>query len=952
MVIGIITVAPLLAIRAQNIPPPVPVLRPGGELRLRMPVERTSAGGQSDSFTVHCPAGDFLHVVAEQKGVDIVLSILDPSGKLSMRADSPNGTEGPEFASAICTAPGTYRVNVSALDPKATAGSYSVQLEALRRLRLGDRDEVTAETQFFKAVALNGANPESPQTATELLRCANLLRSWTGSDTERSLLLTYLGDMQMDRMQAAAALQAYAEALSLTRRVGDPGRSAVLLTIMGAASGNLGRLTEAIDSFRQAIAAAHQAADAAREAEAWRMMGIYYHRFDDDGRALEAFMQALPIARKTGQKNNIGIILEDLAYLEFKANRLDSAQQHLEEDLQLARSVANTDAQADAIWQLGLVAEARGNPQLALMDELAARKLQGESSHTSLGMIDASLMDHFAVSHPEQAIFFGQEAVYQFQLVRKHNAASDAAKVLDAFLVRQASPYYRTLADLLVQQGRLADAELVLDLLKSAELKEAVRGASDLPSTRTVPLPVSGVDHATEANVDAASATAAGLADASFEFDRLSALPSRSDAETAKMKALSAQIAAGNAAIESFFNKTLYAELGNNAQSNARVNTADEETSSMGNLLANLGPGTLALYTLIGDQHSYVIVTTANTRTRYEIDANAAELGKLVLAVRQQLHSADGEPSADLEKLNHLIMDPIAADVASAARQSPDGIPTLLWSLDGVLRYIPLGALLDSKLPPDRRYLVQRARNVVITPESRDHLLDRPAAGLHAAALGVSQSYNHMPALRGVTDELTAVVRDPAMPASHGPMDGTLLEDDAFTLASFEDALRLRPSVVHIASHFVFRGDVGESFLLLSDGKSDHQGYELTASQLLTDPLLSVRGARLVTLSACSTAEAGTLSNGRDMDSLGMILQKRGAAAVLATLWSVNDTSTSLLMSDFYRRWATTPGIQKVEALRQAQLAMLGGKLQPAGATYDLSHPYYWAPFVLIGNFR
>jgi CHAT domain-containing protein len=100
------------------------------------------------------------------------------------------------------------------------------------------------------------------------------------------------------------------------------------------------------------------------------------------------------------------------------------------------------------------------------------------------------------------------------------------------------------------------------------------------------------------------------------------------------------------------------------------------------------------------------------------------------------------------------------------------------------------------------------------------------------------------------------------------------------------------------------------------------------------------------------------------MDSLGMVMQQRGAAAVLATLWDVNDASTAQLMADFYRRWATTPGIEKVEALRQAQLAMLhntaslhsvtgrGTTVVSSTLAATFAHPYYWAPFVLIGNFR
>ena len=106
------------------------------------------------------------------------------------------------------------------------------------------------------------------------------------------------------------------------------------------------------------------------------------------------------------------------------------------------------------------------------------------------------------------------------------------------------------------------------------------------------------------------------------------------------------------------------------------------------------------------------------------------------------------------------------------------------------------------------------------------------------------------------------------------------------------------------------------------------------------------------------------------MDSLGMIAQQKDAEAVLATLWDVNDASTSRLMSDFYARWVKHPADGKAEALRQAQLALLRGPavgspnagkergvstMQESTSTAHeagYSHPYYWAPFVLIGNFQ
>jgi CHAT domain-containing protein len=125
----------------------------------------------------------------------------------------------------------------------------------------------------------------------------------------------------------------------------------------------------------------------------------------------------------------------------------------------------------------------------------------------------------------------------------------------------------------------------------------------------------------------------------------------------------------------------------------------------------------------------------------------------------------------------------------------------------------------------------------------------------------------------------------------------------------------------------------------------------------------------LLALSACSTAKGDAAKDGLEMDSLGMIAQQKDAEAVLATLWDVSDASTSRLMSDFYARWINDPIAGKAEALRQAQLDLLRGPVAASGARSErgfetvlepgraaehmgYAHPFYWAPFVLIGNFQ
>ena len=116
---------------------------------------------------------------------------------------------------------------------------------------------------------------------------------------------------------------------------------------------------------------------------------------------------------------------------------------------------------------------------------------------------------------------------------------------------------------------------------------------------------------------------------------------------------------------------------------------------------------------------------------------------------------------------------------------------------------------------------------------------------------------------------------------------------------------------------------------------------------------------------------SGNAGNGREVDGLGTTAQLKGAKAVISSLWEVNDASTGALMADFYKRWADGAGkIAKVEALRQAQwtccmavsrpnpaptagvFAAVDDEPSESASRAGYAHPYYWAPFVLMGNWR
>ena len=283
-----------------------------------------------------------------------------------------------------------------------------------------------------------------------------------------------------------------------------------------------------------------------------------------------------------------------------------------------------------------------------------------------------------------------------------------------------------------------------------------------------------------------------------------------------------------------------------------------------------------------------------------------------------------------------------------------------------MLRYVPMAALYDGK-----QYLVENYSTVTITPVSIPHLADRPdLSNLSASAMGISRKYeDSLPPLPAVVGELDDVVQDAQVQGANGVLPGTILLNGQFTEKAMEKQLGGQHSVVHIASHFVFKpGDDSQSYLLLAGKDMDAAGYHLTVADFRDNQKLVLDDTDLLTLSACETGMSRNASNGREVDGLGTTAQLKGAKAVISSLWEVDDSSTGELMGDFYKRWAEGAGkVEKVEALRQAQLDLLLGKMRPqtgvsargfgtARAEHDVAagyaHPYYWAPFVLMGNWR
>ncbi|MDX6574356.1 MAG: hypothetical protein QOE96_309 [Blastocatellia bacterium] len=164
-------------------------------LQIGTPIERTLAAGQSHSYNITLEADQFLELVVDQRGIDVVVRAFSPTGRRLREVDTPNGTDGPEDVTVIAQTAGVYRIEVSPLDPSPPPGRYEIKIVELRKateqeLQAGKNQEVVKAKGLALLIEATQNFPQlrRPQTrATFQIQAAQLL--WDSDDKRASKLM-------------------------------------------------------------------------------------------------------------------------------------------------------------------------------------------------------------------------------------------------------------------------------------------------------------------------------------------------------------------------------------------------------------------------------------------------------------------------------------------------------------------------------------------------------------------------------------------------------------------------------------------------------------------------------------------------------------------------------------------------------------------------------------------
>ncbi len=873
-------------------------------------------------------------------------------------------------------------------DEKAIA--YYQQALAIRR-EIGD--------QAGEGTTLNGLGTVYQSTgkykeAITYFQQALAISKEVGDRSGEGTTLNGLGTVYQSTGKYEEAITYFQQALAISKEVGNRSGEGTTLSNLGGVYQSTGKYEDAITYFQQALAISKEVGDRSGEGTTLNGLGLVYQSTGKYEDAIAYLQQSLAIHREVGNRLMKGTTLNNLGVVYQSIGKYEKAITYYQESLAIRQEVGNRSGEGSTLNNLGEVYRGLGKYQeaityfqkaLAISQEVGNRSGEGTTLNNLGGVSnnlerykkatvyfqqaltikqevgdrsgEGTILNNLGYvlekqNQPQLAIIFLKQSVNIYETIRADikglptdQQESYTATVADT---------YRKLGDLLLQQNRILEAQQVLDLLKVQELEDYlqnVRGEGDEKVVNLAPEIKIITEYAQLQ--DKAIANGKALSQLQEELKGIP-LAQRSEAQLQRLKTLTNQREELVTLLTSFTKREdVQAWVQQLSLISQGRNVPLDQLKSISDDLQDIDQNAVLLYPLILEDRLELLLTTPNSPPiRRTVTVTREELNRTIVAYRQALKRRSPDVRKHGQKLYNWLIKPLENDLTTAEAE------TIIYAPDGQLRYIPLAALHDGE-----QWLVERFRVNNITARNLTDWNDEPSQELNILA-GAFVNGNHSVQVGDRTFPFSGLKfagREVEILASTIPNTDKLV-DEAFNKDTFEDNMDTY-TVLHFATHAALvPGKPEESFILFGSGE--------TVSLKEVDEKWSINNVDLVVLSACQTGLGGELGeDGREILGFGYLMQDAGAKAAIASLWSVDDGGTQTLMNAFYAALATQK-YSKAEALRQAQIALINGEYNSLGndsrsiieirARFEegleaptqnrLAHPYYWGPFILIGN--
>ena len=804
-----------------------------------------------------------------------------------------------------------------------------------------------------------------------------------GDRIGEAFTLTGIGSVYNNLGQPQKALEYFNRSLSISQKMGDRIGEAFTLTGIGSVHNNLGQFQKALEYFNRSLPISQKGGDQAGEATMLNNIGLVYNSIGQPQRALEYFNRSLPIWQALGNRagealtlNNIGEVYRAIGQpqkgLDYHNRALPNIQalgdrrseartlnniglaysdigqsqkalEYLSQALPIWQAIGDQTGEAGTLNNIGGVYSTIGQPQKALayfnqtlpIIQTVGNRAREATTLNNIGQIYSDIgqfqkaLAYFNQTLPiTQAVgdkageattlrnmgFVYQDTNRPIEAITNWEQSIKLTLQIRSGLVRENRPQFQQ-----VQRGTaVALASLLI-----------ARGATDrayewVNRTATADL----ADYARLLNAKVANPEAQAAIDQwnqqnqQLQFLRQRLQEKFSEDLARQIRTLEAQVIQQGETLARRFPEA--------------ANLFETTPTDLAQLKASIPDGTTVIHPVLltGIQNVpntiafFILTRDKLTVIQTPIDPKAFEA--LLTATVQQLNNRfDDQYLDNLAKLYDSLIRPIEAQIQATQPKQLSIIAT------GKLRYLPFETLYDQKA---EQYLIQKYPVSYLTRLSSRSL--------------ASQNQQTATATKSILAIGNPVSKDPwDLPATE-----TEVQDIVKTISGSEAMIReqatlaafklqaLRFPWLHLATHGCFRPQ--GCCLGTPEECQKSPRIDLPANTILfadqpfniaNAALLGLQNVDLITLSACQTA-LETNSNGEEIAGLAYLFERAGAKATIASLWSAEDTTTQAIMVQFYQN--LKQGMSKGEALQKAKLSQVA------------SHPFFWAPFVLIGDAR
>ncbi len=771
--------------------------------------------------------------------------------------------------------------------PKEALGYYQQALPIIREI--GDRSR---EAIILNNIGFVYSNIGQPTVALDYYQQALPIRRQVGDRSGEADTLNNIGFVYSNIGQPKEALDYYQQALPIMKEVGHRSGEAVTLNNIGLVYRSIGQPNKALDYYQQALPIIREVGDRSKEAKTLSNIGVVYNTIGQLEEALKYFQQALPMIREVGDRSGEVPILNNLGFVYDNIGQPTVALDYYQQVLPITREVGDRSGEARTLNNIGLVYHRIGQPMVALdyyeQGLLIMREVGDRLSEAgTLSNIGGVYRD---TDRPVEALKYLEDAVNITLEMRQGLKREDRKAFLKQ---KQEQGTAIALIELLIEQNQPEKAFEWSNLFTTYDLADY---------NRLINAQVADPEIQKEIN------------DWNQKNEQLNFLRQQLDKEHSPEKAQQVN--------------ELQAEL--NLQAEAIADQYPEvaelfeiKPTDIATLRENIALDTAIIQPVILSDKIALFILTSEELKVITQDIDSEEFNQLITQYRQELSDyKNANVFVTGEQIYDILIRPVESEIKTIAPKNLAIIAT------GKLRYIPFETLSD---PETGEFLLEKYPI---------HYLTRISTSAIPTDTSLQKGEKNMKALvlanpKPTQETLPGTEKEAQHLMDNFPGSEAYLGTDA-TLQTFEENAS-RFSILHLGTHGCFDPDgcpdlgMEANTILFANNEQYH---------IADADLLGLKNTEILALSACQTAKEAN-ANGRELSGLAFVLERAGAKTVLASLWNADDNISANIMKDFYTN-IKEEGMSKSEAMRQAKISHI--------QTGEKIHPFFWSPFILIGN--